>query len=87
MFERVSGQCGMVHLDVHLEVLLQTVRTEEADDGFRVHVVLVLGRFHRFRLDEERALEAFGAGVVAGSFNICARCSFSRFMSVFSRLM
>ena len=56
----------MVHLDVHLEVLLQAVCTEEADDGFRVHVVLVLGRFHRFRLDEERAFEAFGAGIVAG---------------------
>ena len=66
MLEGVAGEGGVVHLDVHLEVLVQAVGAEEADHGLRVHVVLVLGGLHRLGLDEEGALEALGAGVVAG---------------------
>ena len=83
VFERVPGQCGMVHLDVHLEVLLQAVCTQETDNRFRVHIVLVLGRLHRFRLDEERAFEAFGAGVVAGGLqHLCQMFLFTLHVGV-----
>ena len=66
MLEGVAGKRGVVHLDVHLEVLVQAVCPEEADDGFCIDVVLVLCGLHRLRLDEESALEAFAAGIVAG---------------------
>ena len=65
MLEGVSRECGVVHLDIHLEVLVQSVRLEESDDRLRVHVVLVLGGFHGLGLDEEGASESLGAGIVA----------------------
>ena len=56
--EAVAGQGRVVRLDIHLVLVLEPVADEEAVDGGRVVVVLVLGRFHRLGLDQERALEA-----------------------------
>ena len=66
MLEGVAGEGGVVHLDVHLEVLFEAVGLEEADHGFGVDVILVLGGFHGLGLDEEGAGEALGACIVAG---------------------
>ena len=67
VLEGVSGQSGVVHLDVHLEVLVQAVSAQEADNGLCVNIVLVLGGLHGLRFYEEGALEAFCSGIVAGS--------------------
>ena len=56
--EAVSGQRGVVGLDVHEVLALEPVADEEAVDGGAVVVVLVLGRLLGLGLDEERALEA-----------------------------
>ena len=64
MFEGVSCQGCVVYLDVYLEVFLQAVCLQETDNRFSVHIILMLGRFHRFRLDQERTGEAFGTGIV-----------------------
>ncbi len=65
MLECVARESGVVNLDVDLEVVLKAVGLQEADNRLRVHVVLVLARLHRLGLDQERALEALRAGVVA----------------------
>ena len=64
--EGVPGERGVVDLDVELEIAEQAELAQEADHGRGVIVVLMLGRFAGLRLDEELALEALGAGVVAG---------------------
>ena len=61
----MACQCGVVHFDVHFEVFVQTVGFQEADNRFRVCVILMLGRFHRFRLNQERTFEAACTGIVA----------------------
>ena len=66
MLEGVAGQRGVVHLNVHLEVLLQSVGAQEANHGLRINVVLVLGGLHGLGLNEESSLEALGACIVAG---------------------
>ncbi len=58
VLECVACEGGVVYLDVYLKVVFKTVGFEEADDGFCVYVVLVLGGFHRLRLDKECAGEA-----------------------------
>ncbi len=65
MLEGVAGECGVVHLDVYLEIVFEAVGLEEADHCLGVDVILVLGGFHGLGLDEECALEALGACVVA----------------------
>ena len=65
MFESVTGKCRMVHLDVDLEILVKTMGFEESYDGFSIHIILVLGRFHRFGFDEERTGKPLGTGIVA----------------------
>ena len=65
MFERMASQCSVVYLDVHFEIFFQTVSFEEADNRFRIYIVLMFGRFHRFRFDQERTFETTGTGIVA----------------------
>ena len=66
VLKSVAGQGGVVYLYVHLEVLVKPVGAKETNHGFSIGVVLVLGRLHRLRLNEEGALEALRAGIVAG---------------------
>ena len=66
VFECMSSQSRVVHLDVHFEILVQPVCLQEADDGLRVHVILMLGGLHRLRLHKEGTLKATGTGIVAG---------------------
>ncbi len=65
MLEGVAGQSGMVHLDIHLEVLVQIVGLKEADYGLGIHVILMLAGLHGLRLDQECAGESIGACIVA----------------------
>ena len=48
----------VIGLDVELEVLIEAVGLEEADDRLRVVVVLVLGGLLGLRLEQELSLEA-----------------------------
>ena len=66
MFEGMAGQGSVVYFDIYLEVLVQIVGLQETYYGFSIHVILVLGRFHRFRLNQEGTGKAFGACIVAG---------------------
>ena len=56
--EVVSGERGVVDLDVDLDVLGEVVALQEGVDGGDVVVVLVLRRLERLGLDEDRAGEA-----------------------------
>jgi hypothetical protein len=58
MFEGMAGQCGVIGLDIDLHLAHEVVSLQETIDGRHVMVVLVLGRFHRLGLDQDRALEA-----------------------------
>ena len=62
----MAGESGVVHFDVNLEVLVETMCFQEADHGFGVYIVLMFGGFHRLWLDQECTGETFGAGIVAG---------------------
>ena len=55
----------MVYFYINLEVLVETVSTEESDNCFGVDVVLVLSWFHWLRFDKESALKALSASIVA----------------------
>ena len=55
--EAVPGQRRVVRLDVDPVLALEAVADEEAVDGRDVVVVLVLGRLHRLRLDEQLPVE------------------------------
>ena len=55
--EAVAGQRRVVGLDVDAILVLEPVADEEAVDGRHVVVVLVLGRLHRLRFDQELAAE------------------------------
>ncbi len=65
MLETVPGQRGVVGLDIEFEILLQPVLTQETHHRGAVEIVLVLHRLHRLGLDQEIALEADAASVVA----------------------
>ena len=63
---RVTGQGGVVGLEIELEVGGQVVGAEEVAAGGRVAVVLVLGRLFRLRFDQKLPFEADFLGVVDG---------------------
>ena len=68
----MAGEGCVIDFDVHLEVLVQSVCAEEADDGFGIDVVLMLGGLHGLGLNEEGSLESLAAGIVAGGFqHVC----------------
>ena len=54
----MAGERGVVGLDVHLEVLLQAVLVQEADDRLSVVVILVGRRLSSLGLDGELGLKA-----------------------------
>ncbi len=58
VLEAVLSECGVVGLDVELEVLGEAVLAEEAQDGCRVEIVLVLGGLFGLGLDVEGPVEA-----------------------------
>ena len=65
VFEGMTGKGGVVHFDVHLEVLVQAVSFEESDNRLGIDIILVLAGLHGFRFDEERSFEALGTCIVA----------------------
>ena len=64
--EFVAGQGGVVGFDVHFELVLQAVLTQEAHHGGGVVVVLMLGWLAWFRLDQELTVKPILLGVVTG---------------------
>ena len=64
MLKCMPGQCGMVHFDINGKILVETIMAQEADNRFRIHVILVFSRFHRFRLYQESSFEPVLAGIV-----------------------
>ena len=48
MLESVSGESGVIDLDVDFEILVETMCLEEAYHGFSVHIVLMFGGFQGF---------------------------------------
>ena len=67
MLKGMAGECGVVDLDVYLEVVLQVVSAQEAYYRLYIDIILVLGRLHGLGFDEEGAGEPLGAGIVACS--------------------
>ena len=67
VLEGVTGKSSVVNLNVHLEILVQTMCTKESNDCLGVHVILVLGRLHRLRFDKECTLKSVGTGIVASN--------------------
>src|SRR5580658_214774 len=57
MLESVSGQCGVIRLDIEFEMFFKPVGAQEGDSSGHVEIVLMLGRFLRFRLDQKLPLE------------------------------
>ena len=41
VLEGVARQSSVVHFDVHLEIFVQIVSLQEADNGFGVYIILV----------------------------------------------
>lgn len=65
MVERVPRKRGVIHLDIDLEILIEAVMAQETDHRLGIVIVLVLGRLHRFRLDQEGSFETVFTGVIA----------------------
>ena len=64
MFNGVTRQSRVVGFDVHLDVVFQAVGAEEVDARGGVEVVLMLGRFLRFRFKVELTRESDFFGVI-----------------------
>ena len=54
----------MVHFDINGKILVETIMAQEADNRFRIHVILMFCRFHRFRLYQESTFEPVLAGII-----------------------
>ncbi|CAH0323988.1 hypothetical protein SRABI106_04482 [Rahnella aquatilis] len=54
----MTRQCGVVGLDIHFDLFFQAKLFQEAIDGSNIIIILMLGRFLRFRFDQQGALEA-----------------------------
>ena len=54
----MASQRGVVGLHVALEVVVQTVVLQKADNGLNIVVVLVLHGLTRFRLNQQLKLRA-----------------------------
>ncbi len=61
----MPGQRGVIDLDIQFEILIEIMRTKKTDNRFGIHIILMFGRLHGFRLDEEIPLEAFRTGIIA----------------------
>ena len=57
VMERMACKRSVVGFDTQFDLFFQTELLEESVHGRRIVVVLVLGRFLRFRLDKQSALE------------------------------
>ena len=82
----MSRKGGMVHFNVHFEVAFQPVSFQETDDGFGVDIILVLGRLHGFRLNQEGAFETLCAAIVTGNGeHLCQMFFFSFLVGIQQR--
>ena len=61
----VACQCRMVYFNIQLEVLVETIVLQEADNRCCIVIVLVLGGFHRLRFNEEGSRKALLPSVIA----------------------
>src|SRR6266496_4506094 len=58
MHHRVTGQRGVIRLDIELEILVQAVAAQEGNAIGGVEIILMNGRLLRFRFDEKLSAEA-----------------------------
>lgn len=58
MHHRVSRQCGVVGFEIELEMILQTVFTQEIQACGGIRIILVFGGFFWFWLDEKLGFHA-----------------------------
>ena len=65
MLECMTSESSVVHLDINLEVLIKTMSFQETNNGFRIHIILVLRRLHWFWFNQERTLESLCTSIVA----------------------
>ena len=65
MLEGMTCQRSVVHLNIDLEVLIQSVGFEETDNGLGIHIILVFARLHWLGLNEESTLESLRTSIVS----------------------
>ena len=63
MHHRVASQRGVVRFDVELESIHQAISSQKVNACRRITVVLVLGRFFWFWLDQKSTIESNLVGV------------------------
>ena len=54
----MTGQRGVIGFHVNFKIVGKSVMPKKPDDGLGVDVVLMVHGLHRFRLYQERTLEA-----------------------------
>src|SRR5690606_17296783 len=57
VLEGMAGKDGMALLDIDLDLVFEPKILEKAVDGGDVVIILMLGRFLRLRLDQDRPVE------------------------------
>ena len=86
MFERMSCKGGMIHFDIHFEVLIQSVSLQEADNCLCIDIILMLCRFHGFRFNQESALETTCTSIITGNGqHLCQMFFFAFLISIQQR--
>ena len=80
MLESVTCQSCVIHLDIYFEILIQTMSFQEADYSFRIYVILMFSRFHRFRFDQESTFETTGTGIVTSNRQHLCKVFFFTFL-------
>ncbi len=61
------GQCSMVHFNIQLEIIHQIPLTQKSDYRCAIKIILMFGRLHGFRFDEERSFETILSSIVTCS--------------------
>src|SRR3984893_6650157 len=64
VLEAVTGQSCVIGFDINLDFFLQPITAQKSQYGCSIEIVLVLGRFTRFGLDQYRPVESNFALVV-----------------------
>src|SRR5690606_34814607 len=64
MLERMSCQCRMVYFDIQFEIFIQSMLSQKANYRSCIVIILMLGRLHRLRLDEECSFETILSSIV-----------------------
>ena len=80
MFESVASQSSMVYFDVNFEIFIQTMSFQEADHSFRIYIILMLSRFHRFRFNQESTFKTTGTSIITSNSQHLCKVFFFTFL-------